>query len=204
MNNADLCLPATYTHRPENNASLVCHDGGQWRVYRYAARLPGRTVLDYGTGSGADLIKYFGKRNTVGADMPFRLPALRIRFPNRRWVAAPCPAVADLVLCVDVIEHVEDPLELLRHFATGRWQHLVISTPERNLVARYKCQGREAKHRQRSGPPRNPHHVREWTQAEFRQLIAREFRQEPRIRVLGRFNLLAHLTRNLERPPESC
>lgn len=192
MNNADLCLPATYTHRPENNDSLVCHDGGQWRVYRYASRLPGRTVLDYGTGSGADLIKYFGTRSTIGVDVLFRLPPLQLRFPGRRWVAAPCPAVADLILCVDVIEHVEDPLELLRHLAAGSWRHMVISTPERDRVAKYKCHSHRDRMRQRAGPPRNPHHVREWTSAEFARLLRREI-GEPTITVLGRWNLVAHI-----------
>jgi 2-polyprenyl-3-methyl-5-hydroxy-6-metoxy-1,4-benzoquinol methylase len=197
--NATYCLPPGYRSRPANNAGLKVTDGAQRRVYEYAARLASRdaqvrTVLDWGCGSGSKLVEFFQGYDTLGVDVCYRLATLRQRFPSRRWEMVPVPAEADLILCIDVIEHVENPLTLLGHFRSGNWRHLVIATPERELVARKKYRA-QARRQQRRGPPMNRWHAREWTDDEFAQLLTREFQQTPQITVLGRWNLVAHLRR---------
>jgi len=199
--NAALCLPADYKSRRAYNVALKTTDFSQICVYRYAAEIAAadpavRTVLDWGCGTGWKLLELFGHLDTLGADVDYRLPMLQARFPARRWAVCPVPIDADLVLCVDVIEHLDDPLDLLRQFAAGTWRHLVISTPERERVAKHKCESRHAARRQLAGPPANRWHVREWTASEFARLIRREIGISPEIQILRRWNLVAHCTRN--------
>lgn len=193
--NDDLCLPAAYRSRPANNAGFEPPPAGMEPVYKWIAKAVAwdrsiRTVLDWGCGSGAMLLKFFGHLDTLGVDVAWRLPALKSRWPNRRWTACDVPADADLVLCVDVIEHLDDPLDLLQRFAAGRWRHLVITTPDRALVARYKGRTRARRKQQLLGPPLNVRHTREWTASEFAQLLTREIRP-PQIVTIGRFNVIA-------------
>jgi hypothetical protein len=68
-----------------------------------------------------------------------------------------------VLVCSDVIEHLRSPDTLLGtlRVALERATALVLSTPERELW-----------HGIRSlDPPRNPHHVREWTIRELEQLL---------------------------------
>lgn len=191
------CLPSSYRSRPAHNANLTTTDQAQLAVYQAAKRIADadpsvRTVLDWGCGSGYKLVQLFGAYDTLGVDVDYRLPVLQARYPDRRWAVVPVPACADVILCVDVIEHVQDPAALLRHFAAGTWRHLVISTPERELVARHKYRRSRSKRlRQLSGPPMNRWHTREWTAAEFARFIRRELGIKPEIQVLRRWNLVA-------------
>jgi hypothetical protein len=151
-------------------------------------------VLDWGCGSGQKLIEFFGHFDTLGADVDYRLPVLQGRYPDRQWSVCPVIVDHDVVLCVDVIEHLDDPLHLIRRFAVGRWRHLIIATPDRDLVAQHKYRRGRDRLRQRQGPPLNRWHAREWTAAEFAQLLRREI-GEPTVTVLGRWNLVAHICR---------
>ena len=67
------------------------------------------------------------------------------------------------VMCVDVIEHLINPIPLLQTLKA--WQlavrEIVITTPDRLLYY-----GMEHK-----GPPPNPCHVREWSMLEFVDLL---------------------------------
>lgn len=194
------CLAPGYRSRPANNANLKTTDRAQLAIYRYASDIAAtdpavRTVLDWGCGSGYKLIKLFAGYDTLGVDVDYRLPTLQRRYPRRKWAVVPVPAIADLILCVDVIEHVDDPAALLRHFAAGTWRHLIISTPERERVARHKYRSPQHRRRQLAGPPMNPWHTREWTAAEFLLFLSREFHCTPQISVLARWNLVAHVSR---------
>ena len=192
MNPSDLHLPAGYR---ENLAEPVgADDRGYWAdsdenrlrrarrhqdaVYRFAAHLPlpvGAVVVDIGCGIGVNLARHFSGRrvHVVGVDQATAIASARSERPDLEWIAADLreesawveldarrPA---LVLCVDVIEHVEDPLQLLDrlHRLIGSDGRLVLSTPDR---ARMEDQPA-------LGPPRNPHHVREWTHPEMRTLL---------------------------------
>src|SRR5262249_49654669 len=69
----------------------------------------------------------------------------------------------DVVVCADVIEHVDDPVLFLERL---RWllradTLLVLSTPDRERLEDQPT----------LGPPRNPHHIREWAEPELRRLV---------------------------------
>ncbi len=139
-------------------------------VYRWAARIAaaGRpVVLDVGCGSGDKLVDRVAPRagTTIGVDQPSGIRLAEERFPDHRWLARDLEDEAtwdelaglrpDLVLCSDVVEHVEDPALLLRRLAAvaGSAGLLLLSTPDRSRLDR----GDPA------GPPHNPRHVREWS-----------------------------------------
>lgn len=145
----------------------------QNEVYRSALELAVEhdlhTVLDFGTGSGFKLMKYFAGFSTVGADLPAAVRELQRNYPGRDWVLAndfdpesvgPGP---DLLICADVVEHVDDPDLLLGQFAIIGPRWLVISTPDRDLL------------KAPLGPPANPQHVREWAFDEFQQYMSHWF-----------------------------
>jgi hypothetical protein len=69
-----------------------------------------------------------------------------------------------LLICSDVIEHLVDPISLLRliHDLLSQGAVAVIfSTPERDLT----------RGESDNGPPENPCHVREWNLEEFKALL---------------------------------
>lgn len=205
MTNQELCLPDDYQSRPANNTGWEPTDTGmrpvhQWIAKRFAGRKDIRTVADWGCGTGAMLMRYFSHLDTVGVETPERFEKLIRRYPDRTWLSDCQPVKADLITCVDVIEHLDDPIGLLRQFAAGTWRHLVISTPDRSLVAVYKCHTAADRRRQLTGPPRNYRHTREWTQEEFARLITQYVGVPPTITLLGRFNILAICYRLSGRP----
>jgi SAM-dependent methyltransferase len=132
-----------------------------------------QTVLDFGCGSGFKLMQYFGDRDTLGVDLAPAVNHLRSEYPNRRWhvdegllITIPGP---DLLICSDVIEHVDDPDKMcdrIKHIGP-KW--LVISTPDRKLMEKYPKWGRHL------GPPANGCHVREWSFDEFGSYIHQHF-----------------------------
>ncbi|MFZ4518093.1 MAG: glycosyltransferase [Microthrixaceae bacterium] len=144
-------------------------------VYKWAARLAGPVVVDVGCGSGHKLVRHVAPRagTVIGVDQPSGIAVAARTFPQHRWVAADLddPAVwedlrvlgPDLVICSDVIEHVEDPLLLLRRLGAlaGPEGRIVLSTPDRTRLERDEP----------LGPPRNPRHVREWSADELELLV---------------------------------
>jgi SAM-dependent methyltransferase len=148
-------------------------------VYHKARRLTGRirnaSVLDVGTGSGVKLERIVAPhvQVAVGLDQGSGIGLARRRAPHLEWVegdilsVGPWQQIAgrsfDMIICADVIEHVEDPTVLLRHIIDQMSEHslLLISTPDRLRFDRPNT----------LGPPENPRHVREWTRDEFELLL---------------------------------
>jgi SAM-dependent methyltransferase len=146
-------------------------------VYRFAAKRAHRNaiVLDVGCGIGNNLARRVAGRVTrcLGIDELAAITVARAEFPDQDWVAADLRSNAlwsglgalepDLVICADVIEHIDDPVVLLArlHGVLTRSTSLVLSTPDRDRI----------KNQPALGPPRDPHHIREWTYREMTHLL---------------------------------
>ena len=67
----------------------------------------------------------------------------------------------DAILCIAVLEHVENPDTLMNFLAAIHFKFLIISTPEREII----------RGRGDYGPPENTAHYREWNAAEFENYV---------------------------------
>jgi 2-polyprenyl-3-methyl-5-hydroxy-6-metoxy-1,4-benzoquinol methylase len=145
-------------------------------VYRWIAeRCRGKRVVDLacGEGYGSAVLAEFASE-VVGVDAnpdAYEHATLRYSRPGLRFERALVEEFAhpdpfDAVVFLQTIEHVQQPVELLRHIksllAAGGAAY--ISTPNRLTLA--------PKGAQRSG---NPWHVYEYTFDEFHQLVGEVF-----------------------------
>lgn len=169
-------LPDNYVSRPGAPQFLdAAEDAWQDEVYREAAMLYREhslcTVLDYGTGSGFKLVKYFGGYcilDMCGVDRAEQVAVNRQRYPTWFWTTPERYETLrpiDLVICADVIEHVDYPNILMTKLWSLQPKWLVISTPDRNLLPE----------KFRMGPPHNPQHVREWDFVGFERFVGKFF-----------------------------
>lgn len=153
-------------------------DEWQREVYELARELMSehamRSVIDVGCGSGFKLVELLGEYETTGIEVERTWEWLQTKYPSRRWLrsseAARAPLEADLVVCADVIEHVANPDAFMGFLSGIRCSRLVISTPDRELVAGVDD----------AGPPGNPAHYREWSAPEFERYVGLWFEVESR------------------------
>lgn len=166
----------------------------QKEVYEFAAQITRenghRRVYDVGCGSGKKTLRYFGHLETVGFEIEPTLAHLRRCYPGRSWELSdlsrtsyqPC----DLLVCADVIEHVEQPHRLLQMIGRMQPQDIVISTPERDAMIEGGVGALE-------GPPHNVFHLREWNLEEFARLLGCYFEIVEQWRLVSvRTQQLAH------------
>lgn len=144
-------------------------------VYRDAARLArmvsAPAIVDVGSGDGEKLMAAAAAgRLAIGLDFGLNLTACQARFPSASWRRFDADGdegwplesheiEGAIVVCADVVEHLVDPdplMEMLRS-ALDLAASVIVSTPDRARLP-----GRRS-----LGPPANPHHIREWTSAEF-------------------------------------
>lgn len=144
---------------------------------RIARQLGARRIIDVGAGDGTKLAVLHPEFELIGIDFGANVERSARRFPFGTWrnhdldTAEPLPVDPDelrdsLVVCSDVIEHLLAPELLLKklRFALELAPAVLISTPERELWHGVRT----------TGPPRNRHHVREWSVREFAHLLRRE------------------------------
>jgi SAM-dependent methyltransferase len=131
-----------------------------------------RTIYDVGCGSAYKLINILGEYDTTGIDVTETINVVKARYPDRKWLVGSFDdrdlPKADLVICSDVIEHVDDPDALMHFIVNCAKEWIVISTPDRDLMYRYRIINKYY-----YGPPENTAHLREWTMPEFRRYIER-------------------------------
>jgi hypothetical protein len=168
-----------YHHRSE---PIFCGDDGfadfyQREVYQFASEVCGHehfdNVCDIGCGSAYKLMRYLGKRRTIGIDIPETCVRLRKRWPHRTWVESVGDTFAqyeppwpiEMVIASDVVEHLLDPDAMMSFIERLQPRKIIMSTPERNLI-------RDGAH---DGPPSNPAHIREWSFAEFEAYVGSWF-----------------------------
>ena len=150
-------------------------------VYEWiAGRVRGLSVADLacGEGYGSDLLAG-AAAEVVGVDAnPQAHEHARLRYvrPNLRFqrdlvesFAGPC----DAIVFLQTIEHIADPAALLRGFAAAA-SVAYVSTPNRLTLAPPGAEKSD-----------NPWHLREYTLAEYRELLEPCFSQ---VEVLGLFH----------------
>ncbi len=176
------CIKAGYEHRSVN-ATFESEPGAYWNrrrlllshyaqyaVYELAADLIRerqlKTVLDIGCGLGHKLVRLicplasvtaFDQATCVSKAREL-FPELDIRPIDLESGDAVCAGQFDLVMSVDVIEHLVDPdklLALMKRCCHGQ-SLVLISTPERDIRRGLHCM-----------KSKKAEHVREWNRSEF-------------------------------------
>lgn len=135
---------------------LKGREPAQMGWYAFASTLvTGQTVLDVGCGSGEGLKLLAAKaQRAVGIDLDERLmrPDLDVRIVD---ISQLPDHSFDVVVCIDVIEHVEEDEAFVKQLARVAGRLLFVSTPNYAL------------HRNL-----HPYHVREYTPYEFTRLFS--------------------------------
>lgn len=149
----------------------------QFPAYRYAAKIIRAkglsSVTDIGCGPAVKLQWiHFQQPNLriTGIDQPEPIEYCRETYNFGAWVEADFDILpvaentvkSELVICCDVIEHIENPdilLEYLKACVTANG-YIVISTPERDRLRGKNCL---------QSP--NRFHMREWNLNEFRTYL---------------------------------
>jgi SAM-dependent methyltransferase len=154
-------------------------------VYEWiAARLAGKRVVDMacGEGYGSNLLAERGAAAVVGVDAnPEAHEHARLRYPRpnlrfERDLVESFAEPADAVVFLQTIEHVQDPGAILEHFKSmlSPGGLVFVSTPNLLTLA---PEGAEKSD--------NPWHVKEYREAEFRELCEAHFQ---RVEMLGLFH----------------
>jgi len=168
-------LPDDHTHNGEDHC--------QEEVYQAAANLvpqcAAKVVADVGCGSGVKVLQYFPNLYTIGFEVEPNFSCVTSRYPDKKWYYGDFSfpddlPFCDIIVCADVIEHLTDPDQLLNWLRRLDFKYLVISTPDKDMLPRYQ----QPPEQSQSGPPVNPHHVREWSFAELEQYIGQYFKIE--------------------------
>lgn len=156
-------------------------DEFQREVYEYARQVVDaehmRNICDIGCGSGFKLITTFFDKYTLGVDLAPTVKFLNKKWPGREWCT---PEELDdaqhfeLAICSDVVEHLENPDQLMDTLR-GLRARVILSTPERDQL----CLGTH------NGPPRNAHHVREWNFSELHAYVSEWFEIKEHFVVKG-------------------
>ncbi|MCK5027700.1 MAG: methyltransferase domain-containing protein [Candidatus Pacebacteria bacterium] len=128
-----------------------------WQMgwYEFAQCLvQGKTVLDVGCGAGEGLKLLATKaEKAIGIDLDERLKTEHIRIMD----ISEMPSKSfDVVVCIDVIEHVENDTDFAKHLARVARETLFVSTPNYTISRN-----------------RNPYHVREYLPHDFERIFSR-------------------------------
>lgn len=139
-------------------------------------------IIDIGCGSAYKLLKYFQGNKILGVENE---PTLSWLQQNKRepfvvlWLSSEeaekyfhyklFSNEYRIILCSDVIEHVLEPDDLLNFINSFEFDHLILSTPERDTIQRMQ------RGYTWNGPPNNICHVREWTFDEFEKYVGQFF-----------------------------
>lgn len=148
----------------------------QWRVYEYAKKVIRehnlKSVLDIGCGVGTKLEKLILPvcKNITGIDEHDTISWCKGHYRWGEWhvdnLEKPQLKLEkkyDLIICVDVIEHLIHPeilLEMIKGYSKPE-TIIILSTPDRDVIYGKK----------HMGAPPNLKHYQEWNKEEFRKYI---------------------------------
>jgi 2-polyprenyl-3-methyl-5-hydroxy-6-metoxy-1,4-benzoquinol methylase len=143
----------------------------QFHVYKFAASVMRqknlKSVIDVGCGTGSKL-RLFKGFEVYGIDSPAAIELARSLNPTATFWAAnletetPNPGRKfDLVLCADVLEHLQNPDTVMKFLLelAGNNSYLIISTPDRDSLRGKDCTSVQGAH------------VREWNVAELAMYV---------------------------------
>lgn len=143
----------------------------------WAADFAGLTrIMDVGCGWGEKLEAMHGEHpdwSFVGLDYGANITRCIDTYDWGAWVDTDFEHLAedalkayrpDVVICSDVIEHLVNPVPMLRSLRASGAEVVIISTPERDVQYGYD----------HMGPSRNLCHVREWNAAELKAFLESE------------------------------
>lgn len=148
-------------------------------VYRFAAYLARhfgvKYIIDVGCGKAGKLAALAAEFQIIGIDYGANIDYCREHYAFGEWLAwnlehngnlplDPLVVRQSVIICADVIEHLNNPAHLLHNLYQMLEEAPValLTTPERDLV-----RGKDD-----WGPPANFHHIREWNLIEFQTYIA--------------------------------
>jgi len=142
-------------------------------VHQVACKNNIKTILDIGCGIGSQINHFFGVGyNVFGIDQPHAVAYCKQNNKSSIYISDDFEKptyemkkhikTAPLIVCADVIEHLNNPdllLNYLKEFA-NKDTFIIISTPERDSkwgksAIKSKC----------------PYHIREWNLKEFQQYL---------------------------------
>jgi len=126
-------------------------------------------VIDIGCGSGYKLVKYFSEYKTIGYEIEPCYSYLKKTYPDKIWKYSDFGIPLEngsIIICADVIEHLDSPTSLVDWIRGSNFDRLIISTPDRDRIYGVDY----------NGPPTNLTHVREWTYEEFQNFIGNHFK----------------------------
>lgn len=155
---------------------------GGYAVMEYVSNLidtTDKTILDIGCGISSKVKKFFPHAHLTGIDLQESIILARQNSPKELFYVCDLDSdsdislisnqlpIFDIILCIDVIEHVLYPEKMLRLIKNKMNDDSIafITTLERDI-----SRGLE------SGKIGSPHpaHIREWNQAEFTSFIKSE------------------------------
>jgi SAM-dependent methyltransferase len=120
-----------------------------------AGRIGGCTVLDVGCGSGEGLKALSARAlDALGIDLDDRLDRPDVRVEIKPVQEVPDKSF-DVVVCLDVIEHIERDEAFIDHLFRVARTAVFVTTPNYTMSRN-----------------QNPYHVREYTPREFARLFA--------------------------------
>lgn len=156
-------------------------------AYHEAAKLVSGDVLEIGTGSGygVDIVAPHARTFTTVDKYDAGIDTADLTNVEFRQMKVPpldFPAGSfDCVITFQVIEHIRHDVDMIAeiHRVLRPGGRLIITTPNRPMSL-----------------TRNPWHVREYTAAEFRNLLSSSFDEVEGLGVFGRANVMEYYENN--------
>lgn len=168
-------LPKHYRIRPqpdEEDYDVLLEFDLIWQpeVYEIASKLAIINIVDIGCGHAKNLQSLSEEFDVLGLDLKPIIEWCRTTYKFGRWKVINLEHDLNLlddvideettVIMANVIERLPNPDKILSKIKTLKYKYFIISTPDR-----------EEFWPGHAGPPYNPCHTREWTMAEFLQLL---------------------------------
>lgn len=169
------CLPRDYVARSDqvfynDTPSNLVYQPDIYQLAGYLATGANlKWIIDIGCGSAGKLASLAKKFSIIGVDSRVGIDMARQAIPAANLVVhdleTGLPNLPDeimnssLVICSDVIEHLQNPNMLMGKLAelSHKVPYIIISTPDRDRARGWLD----------NGPPANPAHVMEWNGTEF-------------------------------------